>query len=77
MPIPKKRIKFESIPASKPLTTLDKCLEIWDHPGQPSLTMGRIFFDGLPRLFVNFEKRNEALVITRFKKAGFTIDVRK
>lgn len=56
---------------------LNNHVEIWDHPGQPSITMGRIFLNGLPRIDIYMQKCNEVLVVKSLKKLGFTFEVRK
>ena len=74
--IPNKKLTVSG--NKKPIAKLigpetDKLIEIWDHPGQPSMTMGRIWFEGLPRVDIYFRKINEVLVVRSFKKTGFEI----
>lgn len=75
--IPKKNTPLKKKSSSVPVSReLDKHVEVWGHPGQPSITMGRIFFDGLPRADIYMEKRNEILVLQSFKSTGFTVEFR-
>lgn len=86
MPIPKRKSDFgrkgpaPAIPKfvkseKSEKSETDKLVEIWDHPGQETLTLGRIWFDGLPRVDICMRKCNEILVVKSLKKAGFSVKV--
>ena len=74
--IPNKKLAVsgKKEPTSRSIKSeVDKLIEIWDHPGQPSITMGRVWFEGLPRVDIYFQKINEVLVVQSFRKTGFEV----